>query len=99
MRSRASHRSSHSLETVDLVVLLGRGQRNSYSRRSIRGAVGVLVRGGWPFGSTVNETYEHFIISTEEQLQRVVANYTARTRQIEKAMLDAFRHGPRQPGL
>jgi hypothetical protein len=86
----------------DLVVLLGLGHHNRYPERSIREAIGILIREGLPIGSTVTEPAGYFVVSSEDQLRRCLANYSARARAIEdkgRALADAFRHGPAQPTL
>ena len=86
----------------DIVVLLGLGRRDGYPDRSIREAVGLLIREGVPIGSTVTEPARYFVIVTEAELQKCVANYMARAKAIEKkalALVDAFRRGPAQPVL
>jgi hypothetical protein len=86
----------------DLSALLGLGHRDRYPERSVREAVNVLIRRGLAVGSTVSEPYGYFVVETEEELHRCVANYTARAREIQakaEALVDAFRHGPRQPEL
>jgi len=86
----------------DLAVLLALGHHDRYPERSIREAVGVLIREGLPVGSTVTEPAGYFVVTNEAELQKCVANYMARAKAIEKkalALVDAFRRGPAQPGL
>jgi hypothetical protein len=98
-----ARRGEHAaIRARDLAVLLGLGQRDRYPERSVRESINVLIREGLAIGSTVSEPYGYFLIETEEELHRCVANYMARSREIQKkaqALVDAFRRGPAQPSL
>jgi hypothetical protein len=86
----------------DLAVLLGLGRHDRYPERAIRQLVTVLINEGLPIGSTVTEPAGYFVVSSEDELQRCLANYSARARAIEdkgRALADAFRHGPGQLAL
>jgi hypothetical protein len=86
----------------DLATLLGLGHRDGYPERSVRGAVNILIGEGLAVGSTVSEPYGYFLIETEEELRRCVANYVARAREIQnkaEALVEAYRRGPAQPSL
>lgn len=86
----------------DIAVLLGLGRHDRYPERTIRQLVTVLIAEGLPVESTVTEPAGYFVVSSEEELRRCLANYSARARAIEdkgRALADAFRHGPAQPTL
>jgi hypothetical protein len=98
--SRRGERNA--VRSRDLVVLLGLGRRDSYPERSIREAIGILIREGIAIGSTVSEPAGYFVIETEEELRRCCANYLARAKAIQgkaEALVAAFRRGAVQPTL
>jgi len=87
----------------DLAVLLG--IRDSGTSVRVRAAVRELVARGHPIGSLTDAAggaVGFFVVSDERELERVLANLRSRARQLERRMADlinAFRHGPKQPGL
>lgn len=92
----------NAIRAKDLALLLGLGRRDRYPERSIREAVNELSAQGLPVGSSVHDPPGYFVVETEAELQRCVANYLARARENQRKaerLIDAFRHGPRQPIL